>query len=835
MARVLRPGIPVLRFATLALPLLLSLLLAPASASAAPPRVAITDGVLSINGTPTYLYGAEVQYFRIRAADSNPVATKAMWAATLDKMVAAGMNLVCTYVPWDYHEPTPGGWQFSGAKDLDYFLNLCYERHLYVVIKPGPYITAEWPTGFGSFGAVPQWLKDANPATLVRRHTGLPWSFALDGAPTGRQCTYLHPTFLHHVRRWFTKLAPTLRKYIDTKPCIVMVQLDNETNLFWEDHYKVDYSPTALAHYREFLSLKYGSIAALNAAYGTAYTAFPLVQPPVGPPLFPAAERGKNPWHWDWFDAGAAYIQRYLTILRHEWELRGIREPKIKFTLNDGPQGVPARWIVMYNGLRKNAVALDTLDLYPKVWPTNNDLLDVPFQVDQATKLFDRHNDLNTGAQDFVMASEIQGGYFEWPYGLTTNVRPQATGQTLAKLAGHGMKAGSLYVMRGGFNADNSVYAFQAALTPAGVETPRYDVLKNFGTKLFSPYGVRLMRTREVENRLAIVVNQKYAYPQGGILEDMESVVANEYGGLFGWAMTAGYNPAVLDLEQATAAQLAAFKAVLYVNPDYLSEADAAKLAGYVAGGGTLINFLWRGDQNLKWQAGAAAPGVTSLTSALFPAAPVGYKTWFFQLPLLGPGLVLRVGGDLNAAFPGYGGTLKSQWYYGKWAPPPGATPFLWERLAGGANGAPVGYRSTYGAGKTFHVGAWLTSDYNRNCYYGLDPADMAGKTALLDWLMGEAGVARTVDSPTLRAEVWARRGTATDEAYLFVINGGPAQTVHVGFHDTAALGLIPGKTYALHRLLADLGLPARTPASLTAEGLDLPLGEFGYEVVRLW
>ncbi|PNI73809.1 GLB1 isoform 18, partial [Pan troglodytes] len=66
------------------------------------------------------------------------------WKDRLLKMKMAGLNAIQTYVPWNFHEPWPGQYQFSEDHDVEYFLRLAHELGLLVILRPGPYICAEW-------------------------------------------------------------------------------------------------------------------------------------------------------------------------------------------------------------------------------------------------------------------------------------------------------------------------------------------------------------------------------------------------------------------------------------------------------------------------------------------------------------------------------------------------------------------------------------------------------------------------------------------------------------------------------------------------------------------
>lgn len=806
---------------------ILAILLAASFASAQTPRIEIRDGQLFLDGVPTYLYGGEVQYFRIRDARYDEARTKAMWAETLDRMVEAGMNFVSTYIAWDYHETSDGVFDFSGAKDLPFFLELCHERGLKVLVKPGPYITAEWPTGFGSYGAVPAWLKEAHPETLALRPDGRPWSFDFLGAPSGYQCSYLHPTFLAYVRRWYARLAPIFRTYTFERPTIYLIQLDNETNLYWGDHYSVDYSRVALSYWRRFLELKYGTIGALNQVYGTAYTAFSEVRPPTRRP--PVGSVRENPWHWDWFEAAEAYCQTYLGILRRAWEQLGFRQPDILFTTNDSPFNVPLRQVVMAHGLRKNRVGLHCLDTYPKMFPTSTYPFDTPFQSDFFTKLWDHYNDIATGRMDFTMAVEVQGGYFQYPLGIEARVTPEATAATITKMAARGMKGCGLYVLRGGLNADGSVYGFQAGLTPEGAPTPRWEVERAFGCNVFRPHGATLLRTVEVEDGVGIAVNWRYLHPQGGVRDDMQHMCANEYAAIFGWLVNAGYAPEVIDLTSTPPAQLQSYRAIVYLNPDFLADADAVKLEAYVRHGGTLINFLNEGRYGMGWRPSDAT---RLLTDGLFLGTEAGWWNWHWNGIRLGGGLAVQVVGSAN-----WGRwDLMSSWYETFWTLPTGATGFLYERRWDGTSGRAIGYRVNHGLGRAYFIGTYIATEYNRTTYYERTAAELSRKAWLARSLMNAAGVRPAVAvSGATRAEATVRRVRGEEEVFLFVVNGDRvARDITVRATSLARWGLTATTAYEATELLSGRPLGRPTGGEIARTGIRVSLPAYGSGIVHL-
>ena len=84
-----------------------------------------------IDGGRIWLVSGSVHYFRTPSP---------LWRDRLLKAKRAGLNCIDTYIPWNFHEPEEGNWQFSGDKDVVEFVRLAEELGLYVILRPGPYI-----------------------------------------------------------------------------------------------------------------------------------------------------------------------------------------------------------------------------------------------------------------------------------------------------------------------------------------------------------------------------------------------------------------------------------------------------------------------------------------------------------------------------------------------------------------------------------------------------------------------------------------------------------------------------------------------------------------------
>ncbi len=96
------------------------------------------------DGERRLILSGEVSYFRLPRAE---------WKTALQEVKNCGLNAISTYIPWNFHEPAEGKWNFKDDRDLDAFLKLCKQFKLWVIAKPGPYIRADW-----TFGGFPAWL-----------------------------------------------------------------------------------------------------------------------------------------------------------------------------------------------------------------------------------------------------------------------------------------------------------------------------------------------------------------------------------------------------------------------------------------------------------------------------------------------------------------------------------------------------------------------------------------------------------------------------------------------------------------------------------------------------
>ena len=151
-------------------------------------------------GKPIRLLSGAIHYFRV---------VPEYWEDRLLKLKACGFNTVETYVAWNVHEPKEGEFVFEGIADVERFIRLAGDLGLHVIVRPSPYICAEW-----EFGGLPAWLlEDAN--LRLRSY---------------------EESYLAKVDAYFDELLPRFKPLLCTNggPIIAM-QIENEYGSYGND------------------------------------------------------------------------------------------------------------------------------------------------------------------------------------------------------------------------------------------------------------------------------------------------------------------------------------------------------------------------------------------------------------------------------------------------------------------------------------------------------------------------------------------------------------------------------------------------------------------------
>lgn len=109
-----------------------------------PETFEVGKGTFLLNGKPFVVKAAEIHYPRI---------PQAYWEHRIKMCKALGMNTICLYVFWNIHEQQEGKFDFTGNNDIAAFCRLAQKHGMYIIVRPGPYVCAEW-----EMGGLPWWL-----------------------------------------------------------------------------------------------------------------------------------------------------------------------------------------------------------------------------------------------------------------------------------------------------------------------------------------------------------------------------------------------------------------------------------------------------------------------------------------------------------------------------------------------------------------------------------------------------------------------------------------------------------------------------------------------------
>ncbi|MFJ7069370.1 beta-galactosidase family protein [Streptomyces sp. NPDC101115] len=161
-------------------------------------RFVVGDEDFLLDGRPVRLLSGALHYFRVH---------EGQWDHRLGMLRAMGLNCVETYVPWNLYEPEPG--RYGDVAALGRFLDAVARAGMWAIVRPGPYICAEWENG-----GLPHWL------------TG----------PLGRRVRTDDAEYLAPVDRWFRRLLPqVVERQISRGGPVVMVQVENEYGSYGTD------------------------------------------------------------------------------------------------------------------------------------------------------------------------------------------------------------------------------------------------------------------------------------------------------------------------------------------------------------------------------------------------------------------------------------------------------------------------------------------------------------------------------------------------------------------------------------------------------------------------
>ena len=160
----------------------------------------IKNGQFQLDGKPFVILAGEIHPSRV---------PKEYWRQRIQMAKAMGLNTISVYEFWNMHEPEKGKFYFRDNEDVTKFINICAEEGMYVILRPGPYVCAEW-----EFGGYPYWLLN-EPGLVVRSKEA---------------------QFMKFAKRYLKEMAKhTTAQQVTHGGNILMVQVENEYGSYGKD------------------------------------------------------------------------------------------------------------------------------------------------------------------------------------------------------------------------------------------------------------------------------------------------------------------------------------------------------------------------------------------------------------------------------------------------------------------------------------------------------------------------------------------------------------------------------------------------------------------------
>ena len=532
------------------------------------------------NGKPVFVISGEIHYFRLEPK---------LWEKHLTLLKRSGANTTSTYIPWDWHEYEEGKFDFTGktnpARNLIKYIELCKKVGLDLIVKPGPYILAEY-----EHQGLPNWLikkisKDAH---------------ALDengNVIDPDLMSYMSDDYLKYAFLWYDKIMPIIAKHQESAVGpIVMMQVCNEVGVFQWLNGKIDYNPSVIKLYKDFLIEKYLTIENLNKTYGTNYLSFKKLSAPIG------KIENKQDYcaYYDFHLFYRHFYALYLDTLSKKIRSYGI---DVQLTHN-----IPG-WI--YGNAAELPMLIST---YEEIMRTRKDIVFGLDHIPEFLSFRNAHSDLACNKileamQPYgpVWAAEFQAGTREH------HVKSDASDlETFyyASLA-HGMKSYNYYMFSQGTNPKGKgfygkTFYYQTPLSAKAEKSTLYSSINKVDafikkekedlllskTKseicvgLYKPYFYTELTTSQMlkEKRL-FVEKLGLSLDPRFVREDLL------FNGLLRGLQSLNFNYDIKDLENTSLESLLKYKQLWIVTTEFMDSKTQNLLADFVKAGGHLILY----------------------------------------------------------------------------------------------------------------------------------------------------------------------------------------------------------------------------------------------------
>jgi len=621
-----------------------------------------------LNDRKVFLNCGEIHYFRIR---------RNLWDKHLEAARDAGLTAVSTYVPWAWHEPEENVFDFNGTlspgRDLEGWLERCKAFGLKCILKPGPFILAEF-RGAG----LPDWFLN-HYADEIKMRDSRGEIVRSDGV------NLFNKIYLEKVALWYDRVMHLIaERESSAGGPIIMMQICNEIGVFsWLAH-QADYGNSVKERFISYLSGKYKNIKEVNDLWGTTYKDFAQVElPPDGKvPYASKGDRGRDiDWHCFW----RKYYGDYLRMLTRMARERGVTVPLY--------HNLPG-WI--YGHGYEFPV---NITMYEDLFGDRSEIIFGVDHIPEFTSHRNMHddriiNDITRAVQGNkpLFAAEFQSGSRE--YQVVTNPREM---ELFYKASiSNDLKGWNYYMFSQGRNQPRRGYSgetfyWYTPLTPEGERTAAFPLISRMSKIVKTSENLIINASRKAEV-CVLFYSPYYATELERPVDEACKIrfVPSEirrpayFDGLLKTLQILNIDYDMIDLSGAMPHDLEKYKQIWAFCTDEMNATDQQKIVDYTRAGGNTILFPYLPDREMSQKE------CTIIRDAL-SVSPSGIE--IIDSPLID---IFNLK-DIKCANP--------QIIYSE------------ESLTGAEifartiQGSPCGFIKSLGKGSLFHLGTWIGFD----------------------------------------------------------------------------------------------------------------------------
>jgi len=547
-------------------------------------KFSIKDDNFYLNEKKIFLISGEIHYFRIK---------RELWDRHLDGAREAGLTTVSTYVPWAWHESEESVFDFDGAscpeRDLKGWLQRCQFHGLNCIVKPGPFILAEF-RGAG----LPDWFMEQY-RNEVKMRNSKGEIVPSDGVSLFNQ------KYLEKVGLWYDQIMPFIReREISMGGPVIMMQVCNEIGVFSWLAKQADYGNRVKDLFISYLSRKFSDISELNHLWGTAYPDFAKVElPPDG--RLPYTTRGDRSRDYEWHCFWRVYYGNYLRMLTAMARERGVKVPvyhNLPGWIYGNGYEFPVN-ITMYEDLfRDKSEILFGVDHIPEFMSYRN------LHDDRII------NDITYAMQGNkpLFAAEFQCGSRE--YNVVTNPREMELFYKAS--VANGLTGWNYYMFSQGHNPGRKGYSGETfywfnPLTPEGERTSAFPLVKRMNEIVKTLESIIVNSKRKAE--VCVLFYPPYytselERPEGGACGTQFTASAIRrtayFDGLLKALQILNVDYDMMDLSKASADTMSVYKQVWAFCTDEMNASDQQTMVDYTKAGGNLVLFPYLPDREMS-------------------------------------------------------------------------------------------------------------------------------------------------------------------------------------------------------------------------------------------